>query len=349
VAVFIPARARSTWEIVARRLREALRPLVPGVVWIDHLPGTTVAGRLARVLARLARERVDAAHVHFHGIDHWGAGVALRSLGVPYGLTFHHWGGLKSLPAPRRWAACAYLRWMLRGARFVTAVSEPALKGLLDDFPSIAPKSSVVPNGLRPPSDLASRPGRAVRGKTAKPHYILSVGSSHPLKGWDVLALAFREAAERDPALRLVLCGPADDSLRRLLKVLRLRDRVEATGWLDPAELAARIDGCLFYVSPAREEAFGLALGEAMLAGKAVVATRTAGGKTQVRHGRDGLLVPVGDPAALARAMRSLLERPALRRRLGAAARKSAARWHWDHAARRYAELYRRCARGRAA
>ncbi|TMQ49666.1 MAG: glycosyltransferase family 4 protein [Candidatus Eisenbacteria bacterium] len=92
----------------------------------------------------------------------------------------------------------------------------------------------------------------------------------------------------------------------------------------------------------ASEEAYfsPLKLAEAMSSGRSVVASATGPCMRLIRHGEDGLLVPPGDSAAMAAALRRLALDPDLRERLGAAARRSASRlFSWDRAVARMLAL----------
>ena len=76
-------------------------------------------------------------------------------------------------------------------------------------------------------------------------------------------------------------------------------------------------------------ESFGMVLTEAFASGTPVVASDIAGYRDVVRHGRDGILVPGGDAVELGEALRSLAADPALRARMGEAARERAERFAW--------------------
>jgi glycosyltransferase involved in cell wall biosynthesis len=88
-----------------------------------------------------------------------------------------------------------------------------------------------------------------------------------------------------------------------------------------PAEVAALNAAADLCVWPAVNEAYGMAMLEAQAAGLPVVSCATRGVPDVVEHGRSGLLVPPGDEAALAAAVRALLANAAERRRLGEGAR----------------------------
>jgi glycosyltransferase involved in cell wall biosynthesis len=97
------------------------------------------------------------------------------------------------------------------------------------------------------------------------------------------------------------------------------------------------------FVSPAiGQESFGIVLVEAMAAGVPVVASDIAGYREVVRDGVDGLLVPPGDPNALAAAIRRVLSEPELAATLRAAGRSRAEDFSWRAVAPRLEAVYDR-------
>jgi glycosyltransferase involved in cell wall biosynthesis len=85
------------------------------------------------------------------------------------------------------------------------------------------------------------------------------------------------------------------------------------------------------FVLPTLEDSFALVLFEAMATALPVVTTTNAGASELIEDGQDGLIVPSGDAAALAEAIRRLVEQPELRARLGEAARiKVQAAHSWE-------------------
>jgi rhamnosyl/mannosyltransferase len=118
--------------------------------------------------------------------------------------------------------------------------------------------------------------------------------------------------------------GPLLPELRAQTERLGLADKVHFRPNLSQEDLAAHYHACDVFVLPsvAITEAFGLVQLEAMACGKPVIATDLPTGVVYVnRHLETGLIVPPRDPAALAAAISQLLGDPALRRRLGEAAR----------------------------
>jgi phosphatidylinositol alpha-mannosyltransferase len=97
------------------------------------------------------------------------------------------------------------------------------------------------------------------------------------------------------------------------------------------------------FVSPATgQESFGIVLVEAMAAGVPVVASDIAGYREVVRDGVDGLLVPPGDPNALAGAIRRVLSEPELAATLSAGGRSRAEAFSWQAVAPRLEAIYDR-------
>ena len=101
--------------------------------------------------------------------------------------------------------------------------------------------------------------------------------------------------------------------------------------------------GCTVYCSPSvRGESFGMVLLEAMASGCALVASDLDGHRNVASDGVDALLTPVGDAAALAKALRRVLDDQALRAELVAGGRRRAEQLSMTHLAERYDEIYRR-------
>jgi glycosyltransferase involved in cell wall biosynthesis len=155
-------------------------------------------------------------------------------------------------------------------------------------------------------------------------------------KGLDVLL----HAMSRLPDAHLTLVGDGEErsALQRLAAELELADRVRFAGAC--ADARRYLTAFDVFVLPSRFEGFPLAIIEAMLASLPVVASAVGSVPEAVLDGRTGLLVPVGDSDALARAIAHLLASPELRARLGAAGRERALRFTPASMARAYERLY---------
>ena len=139
---------------------------------------------------------------------------------------------------------------------------------------------------------------------------LLCVARLAEQKGVDVAVRALPAIRERHPGAVLVVLGEGPERPRLAGEGVYLPGRLgDVASWYRRAELL---------VHPARWEGFGLALLEAMLAGKAVVASRVSSAPEIVVDGETGLLVPPDDAAALANAVTSLLDDPARAAAMGA-------------------------------
>jgi glycosyltransferase involved in cell wall biosynthesis len=163
-----------------------------------------------------------------------------------------------------------------------------------------------------------------------------ALGRLTPQKGFDVLLRAL--VALPDVDALIVGEGPERPNLERLIDELGLGGRVRLPGSTeDPASLLRSIDAL---VLPSRFEALPLAVLEAMHAGLPVVASDVGSVAEAVVDGETGLLVPAGDEAALAVAVRRVLD-PAVGRRMGAEGRRVAvARFTRERMVRDYELLY---------
>jgi phosphatidylinositol alpha-mannosyltransferase len=180
---------------------------------------------------------------------------------------------------------------------------------------------------------FADGPAHPTEGPT-----VFFLGRHEPRKGLDVLLAAL---ADLPPDLRVWVGGdgPQTEELRA-----RHRDdaRIEWLGRISDEERAARMRGCTVYCSPSvRGESFGMVLLEAMAAGCVLVASDLDGHRNVATDGVDALLAPVGDAAALAKAIQRLLDDEPLRADLVAGGRRRADELSMDRLAARYVEIYR--------
>lgn len=150
-----------------------------------------------------------------------------------------------------------------------------------------------------------------------------SVGWLTPVKGHRFLIEAVAHLKPRFPSLHLVIVGSGAlrEDFLALAGRLGLREAVHLPG--ARPDIAACLAAMDIFVLPSLNEGMGRALIEAMAAGRPVVASRVGGIPSIVDDRRTGLLVPPGEPEALAAALEMLLQRPDWRRELGTAASRS--------------------------
>lgn len=202
---------------------------------------------------------------------------------------------------------------------------------------------TIVPNGADIGHFRNALPATLPPGRR-----MLFVGRLEPRKGFRIAIDAFAELGARYDDLRLVVVGdgPQRTQVRRLPP--RLRARVDMIGRVSHAALPTYHAASDLFVAPATgRESFGIVLAEAMAAGLPVVASDLPGYGEVVRHGREGLLVPPGDVAALAAAAARLLDDPALAARLADAGRVRARAFAWPRVAARVERVYDKVVRAR--
>lgn len=106
--------------------------------------------------------------------------------------------------------------------------------------------------------------------------------------------------------------------------------------------LAEDLGRCDLLVLPSIAEGFGLVILEAMACGVPVLCTDATGGADFITHGKDGYVVPAGDPDALRSVMQAALEDPTGLLAVGQAARRKAEGMGWDSYRRNIAAAYQR-------
>ncbi|MFO7853765.1 MAG: glycosyltransferase family 4 protein [Paracoccaceae bacterium] len=238
----------------------------------------------------------------------------LSPLGPRLAALHHHPLGLETGLAPaeaaRRLAAEAAA---LAETAAVICTSRTTAATLADRLHVPPERITVALPGLDP-APKAPRRG--------DPPVILGVGTISRRKGWDVLAEAL--APLTGLPWRAEIAGAADRepeatrALEARLSALGLTDRVTLLGALPRAELDGRFAGADLFVLPSRYEGYGMVVAEALARGLPTVAT-TAGALPEAA-GDAAILVPPDDPAALAEALRRLIERPEARDALAARA-----------------------------
>ncbi|WP_431282357.1 glycosyltransferase [Humitalea sp. 24SJ18S-53] len=148
---------------------------------------------------------------------------------------------------------------------------------------------------------------------------LLALGRLHRNKGFDVLIRALASV----PAAHLSLAGegPERDALTRLAAECGVADRVTFLGWRQ--DTGALLAGADLLVVPSRHEPLGNVVLEGFSAGRPVIAAAAAGPRELIEDGRNGILVPLEDPGALAVAIAALLAESDRASALAAAGRQT--------------------------
>jgi glycosyltransferase involved in cell wall biosynthesis len=187
----------------------------------------------------------------------------------------------------------------------------------------------VVPLGLDLAAHLKAKPPGTLRtqlGLGPSVPLVGIIGRLVPIKDHETLL----QAMSRVPGTHLAVLGDGElrEELEQRTAELRLSDRVHFVGWwLDMPEALVDLD---LAVLSSRNEGTPVALIEAAACGRAVVATDVGGVRAVVNDEMTGLLVPPGDPEALAVAINALLTDPAQRRHMEERARTGVDRYSAD-------------------
>lgn len=202
-----------------------------------------------------------------------------------------------------------------------------------------AERVHVLPNFVA--AETAPPLARENFGTPADAPLLLALGRLHVNKAFDVLLSAMAQLPRA--WLWLAGSGPLERDLKRQAAVLGVTDRVRFLGWRDdlPA-LAAAAD---VMVVPSRHEPLGNVVLEAWAQRRPVVAAQSQGPGALIRNEESGLLVPVDDAAALAGAIRRVIEEPGLAERLVAGGWAAfQADYTEEISVARYRELFERLA-----
>jgi len=332
-------------DVFTRRDDARLPEIVPfseGVRVVDLSAGPTEAvpkdeifpfmGEFRDAFYRFAESNAyDLVHANFW-MSGWVACEAKRDLGLPFAQTFHALGEVKKREQGEadtspsgRWAAEMRI---LEEVDRVLATCPAEVEDLTGLYGADPVRLTLVPCGVdagtfRP---VDRDEVRRELGLPDRPT-VVYVGRLVPRKGVDTLVEAFALLPDRLDA-RLVIVGgepggsPEADRLAVLARELGIAERVAFAGSRPQSELYRYYGAADAAVTVPHYEPFGMTPLEAMACATPVVGACVGGIKTSVADDETGYLVPPKDPEALASRLARLLSDPALRRRMGRAARR---------------------------
>jgi glycosyltransferase involved in cell wall biosynthesis len=304
----------------------------------------------ARVFHALARRmRAGRRYDLVHDVQCLGWGMlGVRRLGLPVVTTIHH-----PLTVDRR---ASFMRdrsfeealgttffypvgmqaAVARRLERVITSSETSAARIARDFRIPESRICNVWNGL---DTELFRPDPTVQRSESE---LLCVGrAGDPTKGVRPLLEALVHLPE-PVTLTLVDDAGPDNPARSWARRLGCAERVTFTGRVSNEELVHLYNRAALVVVPSRFEGFGLPAVEAMSCGTPVVATHAGALSEVVELGGGGVLVPLDDLDALAKAIDGLLSQPERRRELGGRARERVvARFSWPRIAAATVEVYR--------
>ena len=286
-----------------------------------------------RVRDALRAFRPDVVHAHEPLVP--GVGMfAVRATDRPVVGTFHAFAQRSALFA----AAGPILRPLWRRLDVRIAVSRAAAEFVRKRIGRGGIR--VIPNGVEVELFAEAIPARLPEGRR-----ILFVNRLDRRKGFPVMIEAFRLIAARRSEAVLVVAGDGGDrdAIRALSPAVRAR--VVMLGTVPHRRLPPYHAASEVFCAPATgRESFGIVLVEAMAAGLPVVASDIPGYREVVRDGVEGILVPPGDPGAVAGAVDGILGDSEQGASLGAAGRERAREYSWDAVAAEVESVYREVA-----
>ncbi len=288
-------------------------------------------GLLLRLADVCRSERLDLLHAHDFG--QWlNALLPAVPLGIPLAATFHtpvRVSRLQHLPA--RVAAAASAALVACGDEVRSAIGTWAPAGT---------RIETIGNGVATVSH-APAARATLRKRLGIPDAAAAIGFLGRLNeenGVDRLLKLFLRRYRGRPDVHLVLVGPGE-LFEPLSRVAEGEPNVHLTG--EVADGAALLGALDIYCQPSFREGRSLALLEAMACGLPSVSTTLPSIRELHVEGETALLVTPGDDGALDGALRTLVEAPPLRERMGAAAARAVGRFSIERTVEEYAALYR--------
>jgi glycosyltransferase involved in cell wall biosynthesis len=301
------------------------------------------------------REGFDVVHTHTRRAD-FVAALGGRLAGAVTVSTQHGQINLdrRTLQEKRDLAARFYCFCLRNFFDKHVAVSAEIADELRSRCRVPAAKVTHIPNGLEAtPFVEAGGERLAFRHEIGARRWavVATVIASLDSKGHGDLLAAVAELVADGVDLMLVIAGEGHwgrPVIGKAAAELGIADRVHLLGFRD--DVAGVLAGSDVFVLPTPSEGLSIAIMEAMAAALPVVATAVGGNAELVEPGRTGYLVPVGDVAALADALRVLARDPVKRKAMGRAGRSRVTLdFTADKMADRYAALYEELLRKKGA
>lgn len=265
---------------------------------------------------------------------------------VPAVVTIHD---LTTLLQPQthrlkvRLSVLPFLGKTIERARSIAVDSLATANDVRRHYPQCRDRLEIVYPGIDPEFHPAtdSRIAAIRRKIDCEDGFILYAGTLEPRKNLHVLLSAWEQLRRDRPTTPpLVFAGPYGWRSRALMRRIEaLREAgLRYLGRVPRAQLVELMQAATLFVYPSLYEGFGLPPAEAMACGTPIVASNRSSLPEVV--GEAGLLVDPNDTEALARAIRRILEEPALAEDLGEQGRRRASRFSWRKAARAMDRLF---------
>ncbi|MGB3713439.1 MAG: glycosyltransferase family 4 protein [Candidatus Promineifilaceae bacterium] len=208
-------------------------------------------------------------------------------------------------------------------------------------------KTTVIGPGVEPSEVIGGSGKRFLEKYGVKAPLILFVGYLSRDKGALATVEATRQLLQRGYAVELALIGTVSPTFRDHFDKLCQSDkeRIHLLGPVEDSEKKDALAAASFLSMPSRTDSFGITYLEAWLYGIPVIAARSWGVTDVVDDGKDGLVVPFGDIAALTGAMQTLLDHPDEARIMGERGREKVYQNHqWEKKLKELGDIYQELA-----
>lgn len=319
-------------------------------------PAMMAAG-IATITRQARQARPDLLHAHWLLPNGLIGAVVSRSLGIPLVISVP---GSDAQVANANPLFRTLARFAMRQASLMTANSADLRDAVVILEPTVLTKFDLIlygadPNVLKPDAtgvaDLRAQwlaDYHPITQSPCHPVIILCVGRMVYKKGFDTLIRALAEPALREQEVLAVLVGEGDQKVewQTLAHDLGVSDRLRWVGNVPKDKISVYYNACDVLVNPSvRKPVDGLnvCVLDAMSCGKAVIGSTVAGNPLAIVDDETGFLTAEGDPTALAVALAKVAADPALRQRMGAAARQRIeTELGWPPLVRRYLAHFQR-------
>lgn len=291
-----------------------------GVGWLRRVPMLRTLLNQALYLPSLRTLR-DADVVHVYSASYWSfllaptpAMAAARRMGKRVVLNYHSGEAADHL---ERWGALVH----------------PMLK-LADEIvvPSVYLQKAFMQHGYRTRvvRNTIETAAFSYRERVPLRPCWLSIRNLHPHYRVDVVIRAFAQFRRRHPGATLVVggYGPEEQRLKALARAVG-DEGIDFVGRVEPDAIAALFDAADIFVNAAEIDNQPVSILEAFAAGLPVVSTGTGDITSMLRGGHAGVIVPAGNPTALADAVDQLMADPARTIRLVQHARDELKQYEW--------------------